>query len=127
MIPDAEKIRALIEKIRETGAPDRALDFEIVTTLCPGATVGHYMADDDGDIVFHASDMGIRDKSVCPFFLSDLSAARSLVPRMLSWRVTEWARLREATARLEDGPESFGRTAEEALVLACLMRRIEKL
>ena len=127
MKPNADQITSLIQKIKADDPPPRTLDFEIVTALCPGATVGHYTADDDGDIVFHAKDIGIPDKSACPFFLTDLTAARSLVPRMLSWRVTEWTRLREASARLEDGPESFGRTAEEALVLACLMRRLEKL
>lgn len=70
----------LSERLLAGEGPDRELDAEIVRTICPGATVGHYTADDDGDIVFHAAPFGISDKSTCPTYTASLEAALTLYP-----------------------------------------------
>mgnify|MGYP003451725942 CR=1 FL=1 len=77
---DKAQILALADRVEALTGPDRGVDADIVLFICRGATVGHYTADDDGDIVFHAAAIGIRDKSTCPHFTASLDAAMTLVP-----------------------------------------------
>ena len=77
---DKAQILALADRVEALTGPDRGVDAAIVLAICRGATVGHYAADDDGDIVFHAAAIGIRDKSTCPHFTASLDAAMTLVP-----------------------------------------------
>ena len=78
---DKAQILALADRVEALTGPDRGVDAAIVLAICRGATVGHYAADDDGDIVFHAAAIGIRDKSTCPHFTASLDAAMTLVPK----------------------------------------------
>ena len=77
---DKAALLALADRVEAMTGPDRGVDAAIVLAICRGATVGHYAADDDGDIVFHAAAIGIRDKSTCPHFTASLDAAMTLVP-----------------------------------------------
>lgn len=72
------ELKDLIERVEKLKGGDRALDADIVRTLCPGATVGTYIQDDDGDVVFHAQALGIENKAVCPAFTKSVDAALAL-------------------------------------------------
>lgn len=71
-------IAELLERVERATGPDRQLDADIIRTLAPGSTVGTYIDDDDGDVVFHAEALGIRNKSICPALTGSVDAALAL-------------------------------------------------
>lgn len=73
----ASDLVSLAERCEAATGPDRDLDEAIVTTLCPGATVGEYCGYED--IVFHASPL-VPNKGILPFFTASQDAATTLLP-----------------------------------------------
>ena len=71
-------IAELLERVERATGPDRELDADIIRTLAPGSTVGTYIYEDDGDVVFHAEALGIPNKSICPALTGSVDAALGL-------------------------------------------------
>lgn len=79
----SEQLESLRQRVAEATGPDRQIDAALVTTLCPGATVGEYIHGEGYDVVFHAYELGIYNKARCPEYTASLDAALALVERLL--------------------------------------------
>ena len=88
-------LAALIARVEAASGPDREIDADLIRTLVPGSTVGTYITDDSGDIVFHAEALGIRNKWPAPAYTGSVDPALDLAEHVLPgvWYVLAKGRL----------------------------------